>query len=122
MKSDSTTLVLATLLALTSPAWAEDAGANGACTVKKEDVKTWIKTIDGKEYQVRPATPAYDGDTGLFHLSSAYTLPKGGFSFSLYRDNLDRGSESQKKKRRCPEAPPQVSWRELRWREISRRG
>jgi hypothetical protein len=82
--------VLATLLALTGPVWAEDADAGGACTVKKEDVKTWTATIEGKEYQVRPATPAYDGDTGLFHLSSAYTLPKGKASFSLYRDNLDR--------------------------------
>jgi outer membrane protein OmpA-like peptidoglycan-associated protein len=90
MKSESTTWVLAALLALTGPVWAEDAASGGACTVKKEDVKTWIKTIEGKEYQVRPATPAYDGDTGLFHLSSAYTLPKGSFSFSLYRDNLDR--------------------------------
>lgn len=90
MKSQSTTWVLAALLALTAPVWAEDAASGGACTVKKEDVKTWIKTIEGKEYQVRPATPAYDGDTGLFHLSSAYTLPKGGFSFSIYRDNLDR--------------------------------
>ena len=90
MKSESTTLVLATLLALTGPVWAQDAADGGACTVTKEDVKTWIATIEGKDYQVRPATPAYDGDTGLFHLSSAYTLPKGKFSFSLYRDNLDR--------------------------------
>ena len=71
---------------MTGSAWAEDE----ACTVKQEDVKTWVATIDGKDYQVRPATPAYDGDTGLFHLSSAYTLPKGKVSFSLYRDNLDR--------------------------------
>ena len=53
-------------------------------------MKTWTATIDGKEYEVRPATPAYDGDTGLFHLSSAYTLPKGKVSFSLFRDNFDR--------------------------------
>jgi outer membrane protein OmpA-like peptidoglycan-associated protein len=83
-------LVLATLLALTGAVWAEDGASGGACTVKKEDVKTWTATIEGKEYQVRPATPAYDGDTGLFHLSSAYTLPKGKASFSFYRDNLDR--------------------------------
>ena len=86
MKSLQTAWVVGGLLALTGPVWAED----GACTVKKEDVKTWIATIDGKDYQVRPATPSYDGDTGLFHLSSAYTLPKGKASFSLYRDNLDR--------------------------------
>ena len=35
-------------------------------------------------------TLAYDGDTGLFHLSSAYTLPKGKLAISLFRDNLDR--------------------------------
>ena len=95
MKNQSTTWVLAALLALTAPVWAEDAASDGACTVKKEDVKTWIRTIEGKEYQVRPATPAYDGDTGLFHLSSAYTLPKGGFSFSIFRDNLDRDPKDQ---------------------------
>jgi outer membrane protein OmpA-like peptidoglycan-associated protein len=59
-------------------------------TCRKEDVKTWTETIDGKEWAIRPATPAYEGDTGLFHLSSAYTLPKGKFSFSLFRDNRDR--------------------------------
>ncbi len=37
-----------------------------------------------------PRLPTYSGDTGLFHLSSAYTLPKGKASFSLFRDNLDR--------------------------------
>jgi outer membrane protein OmpA-like peptidoglycan-associated protein len=39
---------------------------------------------------VRPATPTYSGDTGLFRLGSAYTLPKGKASFSLFRDNMDR--------------------------------
>jgi outer membrane protein OmpA-like peptidoglycan-associated protein len=58
--------------------------------VKKEDVKTWTIEADGKEYEVRPATPTYFGDTGLFHISSAYTLTKGKTSFSLFRDNLDR--------------------------------
>ena len=47
-------------------------------------------TIDGKEWSVRPAAPTYEGDTGLFRLSSAYTLPKGKFSFGLFRDNYDR--------------------------------
>lgn len=66
-------------------AFAQDAG-----TVKKEDVKTWIITLDGKEREVRPATPTVFGDTGLFHLGSAYTLPKGKASFSYFYDNLDR--------------------------------
>jgi outer membrane protein OmpA-like peptidoglycan-associated protein len=59
-------------------------------TVKPEDVKTWKATFDGKDYEVRPATPSYMGDTGLFHLPSAYTLPKGKLSISLFRDNYDR--------------------------------
>jgi len=58
--------------------------------VKREDVKTWLLGVDGKDYEARPATPTYFGDTGLFRLSSAYTLPKGKVSFSLYRDNMDR--------------------------------
>ncbi len=72
-------------------AWAYPIGAQDTQgKVKREDVKTWTMTLDGKEYSVRPATPAYDGDTGLFHLSSAYTLPKGKLSVSAFRDNLDR--------------------------------
>jgi outer membrane protein OmpA-like peptidoglycan-associated protein len=78
-----TALVLGGFLAIVLPAAAED-------TIKPEDVKTWTTTIDGKEYSVRTSTPTYEGDTGLFHLSSAYTLQKGKFSFSLFRDNLDR--------------------------------
>ncbi len=80
-----TPLALGTILATALPVAADE-----VCQVKPEDVKTWTSTIGGKEYAVRPATPSYDGDTGLFHLSSAYTLPKGKFSFSLFRDNLDR--------------------------------
>ncbi len=55
--------------------------------VQKEDVKTWVATADGEEYEVRPAAPSYHGDTVLFHVSSAYTLPKGKGALSLFRDN-----------------------------------
>lgn len=68
--------------------------ADGA-TVRREDVKTWVFAIDGKDYEAHPATPAYDGSTGLFHLPSAYTLPKGRVSFSLFRDNLDRDPKDE---------------------------
>ena len=78
------------LLSLAATAWAQDPAEKKENTVKKEDVKTWTMTVDGKEYEVHPATPTYGGDTGLFHLSSAYTLPKGKASLSLFRDNLDR--------------------------------
>jgi len=61
-----------------------------AGTVEAKDVKTWIITVDGKEYEARPLTPTFSGDTGLFHLPSAYTLAKGKSAFSIYRMNLDR--------------------------------
>jgi outer membrane protein OmpA-like peptidoglycan-associated protein len=78
-------------LALAGSLGAQETPANGEpCTVQEEDVKTWTTTIDEKEWSVRPATPSYEGDTGLFHLSSAYTLPKGSAAVSLFRDNLDR--------------------------------
>ncbi len=64
-------------------------------TVLREDVKSWVITVDGKDYEAHPATPAYDGSTGLFHLPSAYTLPKGRVSFSLFRDNLDRDPKDE---------------------------
>jgi outer membrane protein OmpA-like peptidoglycan-associated protein len=75
-------------------AWGQDAaashGSDGVCTVRHEDVKSWTTSIDGKDWSVRPAAPTYEGDTGLFRLSSAYTLPKGKVSIGLYRDNYDR--------------------------------
>jgi outer membrane protein OmpA-like peptidoglycan-associated protein len=80
--------------ALTATSWAQDA-PHDEDTVKKEDVKTWTVMINGDEYEVRPATPTYEGTTGLFHLPSAYTLEKGKFSFSLFRDNLDRDPKDE---------------------------
>lgn len=75
------------LLALSGAARAQEASQ---CTVEPEAVKTWKLTDAGKDWEARPATPSYLGDTGLFHLPSAYTLPKGKASFSFFRDNLDR--------------------------------
>jgi len=93
----ATTWALGAILALQGMAWAQDVPAGkkeqkqaGTDTVNKADVKTWTITEDGKEYEVRPATPTYSGDTGLFNLSSAYTLPKGGFSVGLFRESLNR--------------------------------
>src|SRR5688572_12554888 len=64
-------------------------------TVERADVKTWVIDIDGKEWEAHPATPSYEGTTGLFHMPTAYTLPKGRFSFSLFRDNLDRSPKDE---------------------------
>jgi len=61
-----------------------------AGTVEAKDVKTWIITVDGKQYEARPETPTFSGTGGLFHLPSAYTVTKGKTAFSIYRMNLDR--------------------------------
>ncbi len=99
MRPQLTACVVSGLVALSVGAWADDAAGSGdktgACTVKKEEVKSWTATEDGKEYSVHPATPAYDGETGLFHMPTAYTLPKGKVSFSLFRDNLDRDPKDE---------------------------
>ena len=96
MRERLTAWGLASLLAMAGagPVLAQASGASdskgGPKTIKKEDVKTWTMTVDGKEWSVRPAAPSYEGDTGLFRLSTAYTLPKGKFAFGLFRDNYDR--------------------------------
>src|SRR5262245_8307286 len=64
--------------------------SNGTTTITREESHTGVMTVDGKEYEIHPATPSFGGDTGLFDLPSAYTLPRGKFSFSLFRWNLDR--------------------------------
>jgi outer membrane protein OmpA-like peptidoglycan-associated protein len=64
-------------------------------TVEKGDVRTWTMEVDGREWEVHPATPSYEGTTGLFHMPTAYTLPKGRFSFQLFRDNLDRDPKDE---------------------------
>jgi outer membrane protein OmpA-like peptidoglycan-associated protein len=90
-------LALGGTVALSGAAFAEDKSekTEPKDTVKKEDVKTWVVPIEGKDWSIRPAAPAFDGDTGLFHLSSAYTLPKGKVSFSLFRDNIDRDPKDE---------------------------
>jgi len=52
--------------------------------IPREESRTGIVTTQGKEYEVHPATPTYGGDTGLFDLPSAYTLPRGKLSFGLF--------------------------------------
>jgi hypothetical protein len=75
---------------LTAAALAQDAADRDAKTVPRESVKSWITRIDGREWSVRTAAPSYDGDTGLFRLSTAYTLPRGRAAVGLFRNNLDR--------------------------------
>jgi hypothetical protein len=92
MSGRLTACALAGVLSIAPALLAQPAGNTGtdATGVSRESVKTWVVTVDGHDYEVRPATPSYFGDTGLFHVSSAYTLFKGKFAFSFFRDNLDR--------------------------------
>jgi len=81
---------LALLLVVGGPAAARDEASDGTKTVLRDEVKTWIFEVDGQEWSVRPAAATVSGDTGLFRLGSAYTLPRRGFSFAVFRDNRDR--------------------------------
>jgi outer membrane protein OmpA-like peptidoglycan-associated protein len=90
-----TTWLLGGTLALGATAWAQDPPADQHGKVTREEAKTWTATVGDKEYEIHPGTPTYEGTTGLFHLPSAYTLPKGKFSFSLFRDNLDRDPKDE---------------------------
>jgi outer membrane protein OmpA-like peptidoglycan-associated protein len=90
MRRQLTATALCGLAALAAMASRSTAADDMTGKVKREDVKTWILPIEGKDWSIRTATPTYEGDTGLFRLSSAYTLLKGKASFSLFRDNYDR--------------------------------
>lgn len=95
MKRSRFTWLLGALLALGTTARAQDPSPSpgtmaGHGTVTRDEVRTWTIDINEKEWEVHPATPTYEGTTGLFRLPSAYTLPKGKFSFQLFRDNYDR--------------------------------
>ena len=90
MRGRWTVLALVGLLGLGGLASAQD-GASGGKTVTRDEVKSWIFDVDGKEWSVRPSAPTTMGDSGLFRLvGSAYTLPKGYFSFGYSYDNVDR--------------------------------
>jgi len=90
MRGRWTVLALAGLLGLGGLAAAQDDGS-GRKTVTREEVKSWIFEVDGKEWSVRPAAPTAMGDSGMFRLvGSAYTLPKGYFSLGYSYDNMDR--------------------------------
>ncbi len=71
------------------------ASAQDQCTVTRDEVKTWLITVQGKDYEAHPATPNYEGTTGLFHLPTAYTLPRRKVSASLFRNNLDRDPKDE---------------------------
>jgi len=64
-------------------------------TVTREQVGAWTLSMEDRDYEALPATPTYGGDTGLFHLPSAYTVPRGRVSVSGFRNNLDRDPKDE---------------------------
>jgi outer membrane protein OmpA-like peptidoglycan-associated protein len=106
MRRTLTTGLVGGFLALTAAAWAQEAPppsptpagetattavtGEGHGTVTREEVRTWAATFGDRDWEVHPATPNYEGGTGLFHMPTAYSLPKGKWSFSIFRDNIDR--------------------------------
>ncbi len=89
MRGRWTILALAGLLGLGGSAQAQDDGSRK--TITRDEVKSWIIEVDGKEWSARPSAPTIMGDSGLFRLvGSAYTLPKGLFSVGYSYNNVDR--------------------------------
>ena len=75
MRGRWTVLALAGLLVLDGFASAQDDASGGTktVTVLRDEVRSWIFEVDGREWSVRTAAPTAMGDTGLFRLvGSAY--------------------------------------------------
>jgi hypothetical protein len=91
MSGRGTILLLALLAGAVRPTSGQDAASPGPRTVAPAEVRSWTVPRDGRRWAIRPATPTALGDTGLFRLvGSAYTLPGGLLSVSVFRDNADR--------------------------------
>src|SRR6187402_327689 len=75
MKTNTLRRLTALTLAVTAASSFAQTAPEG--TVERSAVKTWVITVDGKDYEARPTTPTFSGTGGLFHLPSAYTLTKG---------------------------------------------
>jgi hypothetical protein len=58
--------------------------------VLRKDLSSWTETIAGRDFEIQPLSTSYNGDTGLFHLSTAEVVPRHKIGISLHRDNVDR--------------------------------
>ncbi len=88
MKTRPMSYLSALAIALTAASGFAQTAPEGS--VERKDVRTWVFSSMGKDYEARPLTPTFSGSSGLFSLPSAYTVAKGRTSFSLYRSNIDR--------------------------------
>jgi len=71
-----------------TPAGAQAPGATQTST--SQTAKTQDEIVLTGDTTPRPAIPTILGDTGLWFVPTAETLPKRKFSFSLFRGNWDR--------------------------------
>ena len=76
--------LLAALTAAPSAAEAQAAQATTQTAVTQDEIVLQGDTTP------RPATPTFNGDTGLWFVPTAETMPSGKLSFSLFRANFDR--------------------------------
>ena len=77
-------LVLATPLAAQTPA------AQGTTTTTSQTAVTQDEIVLQGDATPRPALPTFFGDTGLWFVPTAETMPSGRWSFSAFRANWDR--------------------------------
>jgi peptidoglycan-associated lipoprotein len=69
---------------------AAQAPAPGTTTTQSQTAVTQDEIVLQGDTTPRPATPTFYGDTGLWFVPTAETLPGGRFSFSAFRANYDR--------------------------------
>ncbi|MEO8360824.1 MAG: transporter [Vicinamibacteria bacterium] len=69
---------------------ADNIALSAPLTLNIDKTKTWNQVIGGKTYEIHPMAPTYDGDSGIFHLPTAYVLPRRAFSTGVFRDHVDR--------------------------------
>jgi len=78
------------MAAFAAPAAAQTPAAQGTTTTTTQTAITQDEIVLQGDTTPRPSLPTNLGDTGLWYVPTAETLPGGRFSFSVYRANYDR--------------------------------
>jgi hypothetical protein len=76
--------------ALAAPAAGQAPAAQGTTTTTTQTAVTQDEIVLQGDTTPRPALPTINGDTGLWFVPTAETMPAGRWSFSLFRANYDR--------------------------------
>jgi peptidoglycan-associated lipoprotein len=82
--------VTALVALLAWPAAAQTPAAQGTTTTTTQTAVTQDEIVLQGDTTPRPALPTFFGDTGLWFVPTAETLPAGRWSFSAFRANFDR--------------------------------